>query len=147
MKPLVSMRGALSDDELLGKALKGDSWASWRVLLIACMGEALADDERKVFTELTGGREREPGVMAEEVHAVCGRRSGKTKAVSAAAVYFAALCDYSDKLAAGERAVLPILSASVWQSQRAFNFVRGIFAEAPTLQALVSLRPPTRSGW
>ena len=137
MKPLVSMRGALSDDELLGKALKGDSWASWRVLLIACMGEALADDERKVFTELTGEREREPGVMAEEVHAVCGRRSGKTKAVSAAAVYFAALCDYSDKLAAGERAVLPILSASVWQSQRAFNFVRGIFAEAPTLQALV----------
>ena len=75
--------------------------------------------------------------MAEEVHAICGRRSGKTKAVSAAAVYFAALCDYSDKLAAGERAVLPILSASVWQSQRAFNFVRGIFAEAPALQALV----------
>ena len=75
--------------------------------------------------------------MIEEFHAICGRRSGKTKAVSTAAVFLAALCDFSDKLAAEERAVLPILSASVWQSLRAFNFVRGIFAEAPALQALV----------
>jgi hypothetical protein len=137
MRKLVSMRAALSDDELLGKALKGDSWSAWRTLLIAAMGEPLLDDERPIFAELTGGREREPCVMAEELHCIVGRRSGKTKAVSAAAVYLAALCDHSDKLAAGERAVLPILSATTWQSSRAFNFIRGIFAEAPALQALV----------
>ena len=137
MKPLVSMRSALSDDDLLGKALKGDSWSAWRIILIAAMGEVLTDAERLVWRELTGGRQREPGVMAEEVHAICGRRSGKTKAVATAAVYLAALCDHSDKLAAGERAVLPIMSATTWQSSRAFNFIRGIFSDAPALQALV----------
>jgi hypothetical protein len=59
MKPLVSMRAALGDDELLGKALPGPSWASWRVLLVAIMGEPLLDEERAIFAELTGGRERE----------------------------------------------------------------------------------------
>jgi hypothetical protein len=131
------MRAALGDDDLLGRALPGESWRAWRIILIAVMGEALLDDERATFTELSGGRGREPGLMAEEFHAICGRRSGKTKAVSTAAVFLAALCDFSDKLAAGERAILPILSASVWQSSRAFNFVRGIFSEAPALQALV----------
>jgi hypothetical protein len=46
MRKLVSMRAALGDDQLLGRALPGPSWASWRVLLIACMGEPLLDDER-----------------------------------------------------------------------------------------------------
>ena len=46
VKPLVSMRAALGDDDLLGKALPGPSWSSWRTLLIAAMGEPLLDDER-----------------------------------------------------------------------------------------------------
>ena len=82
MKPLVSMRAALGDDDLLGKALPDPSWSAWRTMLIAAMGEALTDDERKDFAELTG-REREPRVRAEEVHAIVGRRSGKTKAAAA----------------------------------------------------------------
>ena len=94
MKPLVSMRAALGDDDLLGKALPGPSWSSWRTLLIACMGEPLLEVERAVFAELTGGREREPGEPAEEVHAIVGRRSGKTRAAATTATYLATLCDH-----------------------------------------------------
>jgi hypothetical protein len=60
VKPLVSMRAALGDPDLLGRALPGESWSAWRTMLIAIMGEELRPDEREVFTELTGGREAEP---------------------------------------------------------------------------------------
>ena len=58
MIPRVPLREALSDPNLLGAAIAGDSWRSWRTLLIAAMGEELREDERKVFSQLTG-RERE----------------------------------------------------------------------------------------
>jgi hypothetical protein len=130
------MRAALGDDDLLGKALKGDSWDAWRIVLIAVMGERLTPQERDVWRELTGGRDREPGTMAEETWCLIGRRSGKTKAAATAAVWLAALNEHRG-LAAGERATLPLLSATTWQAQRAFNFIRGIFADAPALSALI----------
>ena len=46
MRPTVSLRKALADKGLLGNVLDGDSWAAWRILMIAAMGEALSDDER-----------------------------------------------------------------------------------------------------
>ena len=33
------MREALGDDALLGQCLPGDSWAAWRTILIAALGE------------------------------------------------------------------------------------------------------------
>ena len=59
MKPRISLRDALSDPHLLAHVLCDPSWLPWRVLLIAAMGEALTDDERPIFTQLTG-RAREP---------------------------------------------------------------------------------------
>ena len=47
--PLVSMREALRRPEYFGAVLAGDSWANWRVLLIAIAGEALNPDELAVF--------------------------------------------------------------------------------------------------
>jgi hypothetical protein len=38
MKPRTSLRAALEDPALLGKALPGDSWTAWRIILIAAMG-------------------------------------------------------------------------------------------------------------
>jgi hypothetical protein len=51
-------------------------------------------------------------------------------------VWLAALNEHRG-LATGERATLPILSATTWQAQRAFNFIRGIFADAPALAGLI----------
>jgi len=75
MIPRVPLREALSDPNLLGTAIAGDSWGSWRTLLIAAMGEALRDDEREIFTKLTG-RVREPLQRVDEFAAVIGRRGG-----------------------------------------------------------------------
>jgi hypothetical protein len=57
MIPRVPLREAFSDPNLLGTALAGDSWRLWRTLLIAAMGEELRDNEREIFSKLTG-RER-----------------------------------------------------------------------------------------
>jgi hypothetical protein len=59
MIPRVPLREALSDPNLLGTAIAGETWQSWRVLLIAATGEALQGDEREIFSKLTG-RDREP---------------------------------------------------------------------------------------
>jgi hypothetical protein len=50
MKPKITLRKALSDPELLGSCLRGDSWHSWRSLLLAAMGEPLRPDELAAFT-------------------------------------------------------------------------------------------------
>jgi hypothetical protein len=44
MIPHVPLREALFDPNLLGTAIAGDSWRSWRTLLIAAMGEELRED-------------------------------------------------------------------------------------------------------
>ena len=88
MTPFVTMRRALSDGNLLGAALGGDSWLAWRTLLIAAMGEPLTDEERAIFAKLTG-REREPRERVAELWCVIGRRAGKSRAVAALLVYLA----------------------------------------------------------
>jgi hypothetical protein len=81
MIPRVPLREALSDPNLLGTAIAGDSWRSWRTLLIAAMGEALREDEREIFSQLTG-REHEPLQRIDQFAAVIGRRGGKSRAIS-----------------------------------------------------------------
>jgi hypothetical protein len=133
------MRDALSDPHLLGGALPGDSWRTWRILLIAAMGEALTDDERPIFEGLTG-RAREPQAPVEEFWGVIGRRGGKTRAAGTVAAFIGGLCDH-DYLAPGERGVLPILAASVSQADRAFQHARGILEHSPVLRALIQGEP------
>jgi hypothetical protein len=93
----------LADRHLLGGALAGSSWANWRTLLIAAMGEVLTDTERATFTKLTG-RGHEPLRRVEEAAFVVGRRGGKSKAVATLAAYLAGLCDHH--LVRGERGVV-----------------------------------------
>jgi hypothetical protein len=81
MKPTVTLRKAFADKALLGKVLTGDSWRSWRILMIAAMGERLTDIERATFTTLTG-RATEPLQRVEELDAVVGRRGGKSRALA-----------------------------------------------------------------
>ena len=70
------MRAALSRSNLLGSVLAGPSWAAWRVLLVAAMGERLTDDERSIFTRFTG-RQTEPLERIEELWCIIGRRGGQ----------------------------------------------------------------------
>jgi hypothetical protein len=137
MIPLIPMRRALSDPNIFGEILPGDTWKNWRVLLIAMMGEPLInDEEREIYEKLTG-RRYTPGQRCDEFWAIMGRRSGKTRAAAIIAAYLATFVDYSDVLAPGERTSLPILSATIWQSRKAFQYLDGIFANVPALSKLV----------
>jgi hypothetical protein len=110
MKRAVSMREALADPHLLGNALAGDSWATWKIFLIAVMGERLDANEREVFERFTG-RSGEPGERIEEALFLIGRRGGKDRAVAALATYLAALVDWSGMLAKGERGIVLCIGA------------------------------------
>lgn len=136
MKPRVSIREALEDPQLLGGALPGESWLLWRVLLIAAMGEALTDDERKLFESVTG-RPEAPHERVDEFWNIVGRRGGKTRAAGTLGAYIAALCDWGDCLAPGERGVLPVMAASMTQAQRAFMHISGVLENSPSLCELI----------
>src|SRR5687767_6443545 len=102
MTPRVTLRRALQDPELFGTVLAGPSWHTWRSLLLAAMGEPLQPDELEAFTRFTG-RTTAPTQRVDELWCCIGRRGGKSRAMAVLASYLAGLCDYSDKLAAGER--------------------------------------------
>jgi hypothetical protein len=50
---IISMRGALERPEFFGSQLAGETWANWRVLLIAIAGEELTAEELVIFQRLT----------------------------------------------------------------------------------------------
>jgi hypothetical protein len=136
----VSLRRALTDPTLLGGVLGGDSWATWRTLLIAAMGEPLTDTERVLFKQLTGGREHEPLERVEELVAVVGRRGGKSRAIATLACYLAGLCDHSDKLVPGERALVLCIAPDVRQAHVVLDYCDAIFASTPMLKQLIANR-------
>lgn len=135
-RPLVTLRAALDDPDLLGHALPGESWSGWRALLLASRGEELTEDELEAFTRLTG-RAEPPAEPVEELWAVVGRRGGKTRAAAALSCYLACLIDYSDVLAPGERGTLPVLAVSQRQAGRCFNAVHGLLQASPKLSQLI----------
>src|SRR5690242_10858771 len=135
MKPTVTIRKALTDKKLLGAVLEGDSWSPWRALLIAAMGEALTDDERQVFTKLTG-RDKEPLQCVEEFEAVVGRRGGKSRAMSTLATYIAALCKHA--LVRGETGVLLAIAPDQRQSAIVLEYAAAAFEQSAILKQLVA---------
>jgi hypothetical protein len=136
MKRAVTMRAALADPQLLGNALVGDSWSTWRVFLIATMGESLTPAERKVFQKFTG-REREPGERVEEALFLIGRRGGKDRAAAVADAYLAALVDWSGMLAKGERGIVLCIGADTKQAKVQRDYIEGVFDGSPMLSRLV----------
>jgi hypothetical protein len=134
--PLVSMREALRRPEYFGAVLAGDSWANWRVLLVAIAGEGLDEAEAGAFKGLSG-RTGAPTEAAREFWAVVGRRGGKSRAAAVLAAWLAACKDYRHILAPGERGQLQVLSATRDQAGNLFNFVSGIFEASRALSGLV----------
>jgi len=139
MIPRVPLREALSDPNLLGTAIAGDSWGSWRGLLIAAMGEELSEDEREIFTKLTG-RVREPLQRVDEFAAVIGRRGGKSRAMATLATYIAGLCDHSDALVPGEHGVLLCVALDQRVAKIILDYAEACFERSPILKQLIAGR-------
>ncbi|WP_188344171.1 hypothetical protein [Phyllobacterium sp. 628] len=140
MKALISLREALADDNLLGQAITGESWAIWRALLLASRGEALTVEERELFRLVTD-RDHEPDEPVEEFWAIAGRRSGKTRAAAVLGSYLATCIDWTDCLARGERASLPVLASNTSQASRVFEHIIGVLQYSPNLSELLEGEP------
>jgi hypothetical protein len=139
MIPHVRLRQAFSDFNLLGTAIAGDSWKSWRTLLIAAMGEELLEDEREIFSKLTG-RDREPLQRVDEFAAVIGRRGGKSRAMATLATYIAGLCDHRDALVPGERGVLLCVALDQRVAKIILDYAEACFERSPILKQLIASR-------
>jgi hypothetical protein len=139
MKKLSTMRAALADAALLGDALPGESWRPWRVLLTAAMGEVLDDDERVIFTKLTG-RPREPLEMVECLAVIAGRRSGKSRAMATLSTYLATLVDWSDSLFLGKRGLCLYLAPTTKQASVAFGYAAALVEHVDLLREAVENR-------
>lgn len=137
MKPRLPIRKALTDKNLLGGVLAGESWQAWRTLLIASMGEGLTDEERCLFKQLTG-REREPSQRCEELVAVVGRRGGKSRAMATLATYIAGLCSHD--LVRGERGVCLCIAPDQRQAGIVLDYADAAFSASPILKQLVANR-------
>ena len=137
MKALVTLRKALSDPELLGSVLEGESWSNWRTLLIAANGKSLTDDERFIFEKYTG-RTTPPCKRVSEMMCVIGRRGGKSKAISALACYYAALCEH--QLSRGERGVVLLIAQDRRAAKVSLDYIEACFDGSAMMRAMVKER-------
>jgi hypothetical protein len=133
VKPTTSLREALSDQQLLGSVLAGDSWSTWRPMLYAVMGEPLTPDELEIFKRFTGRTKAPTSPIAEALFLV-GRRGGKDRSLSVLATYLSALCDHRHVLAAGEKAVLSVIAPDQRQATVQLDYIEGCFTESPLLK-------------
>jgi hypothetical protein len=137
IRAAVSLREALIDPNLLGEVLKGDSWRTWRALLLATMGERLTASELEIFKRFTGGRTQAPPSRVEEAAFVIGRRGGKDRAASVLATYLAALVDWSPVLVRGERGLVLCVGPDQRQAKITRDYIEGAFDTAPILATMV----------
>jgi hypothetical protein len=140
MRPKLTLRKAMADPNLLGTAIGADSWAHWRTILCAIMGEELDDTEREFFTRVTGGRASPPSKPVEEALLLIGRRGGKDRATAVLMCYLAGLCDHSDTLVKGERGVCLLIAPDQRQAAITLDYCEGIFRTSPILKKLVKER-------
>jgi hypothetical protein len=141
MKPLISMRDAISDPTLLGsvfprKAGGTDTWIAWKAMALAAMGEKLKPKEFAAYRQLTQ-RDTSPSERVEELVIIKGRRSGGTSYAAAMVSYLAALVDYRDALGVGEKATALLIAPSQRQADVAFSRVEGIFDASPLLSGMI----------
>jgi hypothetical protein len=112
------------------------SWVPWTTALKVIFGVALNESEMPLFREATGRSHQFLGPLTE-AWLLCGRRSGKSRILSAIAVLLACFKDYSEFLAPGERAVVAVLASDRDQANVIFLYCKALIASTPMLQAMV----------
>lgn len=134
-----TLRHALSDNNLLGLALRGDSWANWKALLLSIAGEPLEPSELEAFRRLTG-RYAPPNARVDEFLGVIGRRGGKSRAIATLAAFIACLVDHTSKLDAGERGIVLLLAPDQRQAKVLLDYASGVIEQSIMLRQLIANR-------
>jgi hypothetical protein len=125
----------IDDPATLGPFFEGVSWDRWRSVLRAAFALPMADRDRELFTEVSGGRSPPLSPIGELV-AIVGRGGGKDAIAAALAAYVAVTGDFS-RLRPGERASIICLANDRDQAAIAFNYIRAQFERVPLLAGMV----------
>jgi hypothetical protein len=126
---------ALNSKRLFAAFFGGPSWQTWRAVLKASFAEPLSPDELKAFTAVA--ERAPPKTRVKELVAIVGRGGGKDSAASLIAAHVAITFDPRGRLRPGEKAVVMCLACDREQAAIAFNYIRGLFEQVPTLAAMV----------
>jgi hypothetical protein len=143
MRARVSFAQALCDPKLLGASFTGDSWRPWHIIAKMISGEMLSAADMALVTQCTG-RTALPKRPTRLV-LLCGRRSGKSRFMSALAVWMAALAaDWRKLMAPGEAAVVSLIACDRKQARVLEGYCAGLL-QAPLLRSQVRRRTMDRT--
>lgn len=105
----------------------GPMWEAWRTYWKAIFALAMDAADLVRFTKHTG-RKTPPTEPVTEGWLLVGRRGGKSRNKALAACWLAISKDYTQILAPGERAVIPVIAADRKQARQVLNYLKGLVA-------------------
>jgi hypothetical protein len=124
----VTLAAAMRDPKLLGEPFKADSFWPWHTLAKIISGESLDEREAELFRRCTG-RSKLPTGPVSNLTLLVGRRGGKDRFLSAAAVHRAALAgNWSKFLSAGEQGVVILIGSDRKQAKILRRYCRALVA-------------------
>ena len=128
----------MTDERLLGRWFRGDSWKPWKVFLCVVFGlHDLIDDEGMRIYRAATARENLPSVPIRQAWPDVGRRGGKSLICALVAVYLAFFRDYTPYLAPGEVATIMIVAADRRQARVVLKYVRAFIEAVPFFAKLL----------
>ena len=133
----ISIVDAIRDKRLFGSLFPDlTSWSAWLVFLKAVFAIEMDKRELELYRGCT--KRSEPPVSVKEAYAIVGRRGGKSRIVSFAAVYIAAFYDFRKYLAPGEVGLVLCLARDRDQAKVVFSYIAGIIKSVGALTQMVS---------
>ncbi len=139
-KPAITLSDAMTDSALFGKVFAAPSFWTWKTIAKLIDGLPLTEPrEVELFRQCTGrAHNRKARRAVQKLYNLCGRRAGKDRFASAAAVHRAALyCDWRQYMSAGEQAVVLLLGADKKQAAILKRYCTGLL-DAPLLKREVT---------
>lgn len=128
---------AIKDENLFRSYLGDDlqSWRPWMAALRTVYGLPLASSRGKRLVETCTGRKigMLPPDGFDAALFLTGRRSGKSRVAAIIGAYEAVLAGHENKLAKGEKGIVPVCSPTKYQSRIVTSYLRAIF-DTPLLR-------------
>lgn len=126
--------------DIMGTQYTGKSWEAMKSVLSGAFCVPMSAGRLKLFKRLAGHREP-PTEQVSELHIIASRRSGKTDAISAVAIYLAtvgvSLTNQLDKLSAGENAYISIIAPDRDQANLLIAYIKGKLLDSPVLAPMI----------
>jgi hypothetical protein len=133
----ISIVDAIRDKRLFGSLFPDlTSWSAWMIFLKAVFAIEMEQKELELYRHCT--KRTDPPASIKEAYAIVGRRGGKSRIVSFAAVYIAAFYDFRKYLAPGEVGLVLCLARDRDQAKVVFNYIGGVFKSIPALNQMVT---------